>query len=420
MNQKKSKATKRSISILRQIMQEELPGRKISEFAAKEKIKAREFSYDSQIYLLILGQLLHVFSLNELVDVSQIYAAELSRIRGITPAKRNTFSNANRTRNPVVIEKFFWCVYEMMQKANPRFIGIGNKGKLAKFRARRIYAIDSSTICLAYSCIDWAKHRQKKAAVKLHMAADTASRLPHFCVIDKARFHDSTKMEELLASLEPGDIAVLDRAYNAFDHLYVHHQRGGFFVVREKDRMKMEVKNCVAKSNLPDNILADETILLTGARTSKEYPEVLRRVTAHVEVDGVWRDMVFLTNNFNWSAATIAELYKSRWQVELLFKELKQTLQLQDFYGENENAVKWQIWAALLTHLLLRYLKFKAKANCSYTRFVGLIRAVVWLKKDYLSVLRAYGIAPGINTGEVNENMPYLPGFENYFKGIMG
>ena len=122
MSQKKSKATRRSISILKQIVTGVLPGRKIAEFAANEKIKAREFSYDAQIYLLMLGQLLHLFSLNELVDISQIYASELSRIRGIVPAKLNTFSNANRTRNPAVIERFFWYVYEMLKKDNPDFV----------------------------------------------------------------------------------------------------------------------------------------------------------------------------------------------------------------------------------------------------------------------------------------------------------
>ena len=185
MSQKKSKATRRSISILRQIVQGELPGWKIAEFAANEKIKARGFSYDAQIYLLMLGQLLHLFSLNELVDVSQIYASELSRIRRIVPAKLNTFSNANRTRNPEVIEKFFWYVYGQMKQEHPDFIACPRKGPLARFRSRGIYAIDSSTISLAFSCISWAKHRQKKAAVKLHMVASVPSRLPHFCIVDK-------------------------------------------------------------------------------------------------------------------------------------------------------------------------------------------------------------------------------------------
>jgi IS4 transposase len=107
----------------------------------------------------------------------------------------------------------------------------------------------------------------------------------------------------------------------------------------------------------------------------------LRRVTTHVEINGNWHDLVFLTNNFEWTASTIADLYKSRWQVEILFKELKQTLQLQDFFGENEKAIQWQIWSALLTHLVMRYLKFKSRAVCSYSRFVAFIRAIVWLKK---------------------------------------
>ena len=420
MSRRKSRAARRSISVLKQIVTGFLPGWKIAEFAANEKIKAREFSYDAQIYLLMLGQLLHLFSLNELVDVSQIYASELSRIRGIVPAKLNTFSNANRTRNPEVVEKFFWCVYEKLKKENPGFVECPCKGPLARFRSRGVYAIDSSTIRLAYWCIGWARHRQRKAAVKLHMVANVRSRLPHFCLVDKAKDHDSRKADELLASLKEGDIAILDRAYNAFAKLYGHNQRGGFFVVREKDRMKSKVVSRVAKKALPKNILSDETVRLTGVRTGSEYPAPLRRVTAHVLVDGKWRDMVFLTNNFAWSATTVAELYKARWEVELLFKELKQTLQLQDFYGENENAVRWQIWAALLTHLMLRFLKFKARANCSYTRFVGFVRAVVWLKKDLMSVLRAYGIAPGENGGVAFEDMPYLPGFENYFAAAVG
>jgi hypothetical protein len=414
MSEKKSKATRRSISVFRQVLQGELPGWKIGELAAKEKIKAREFPYAAQVYLLMLGQFLHLFSLNELVDVSQIYASELKGIRGIVPAKLNTFSHANRTRNPEVVENFFWSVYEMMTRKDPKFAAGRRKGALSRFRARGIYAIDSSTIQLAYSCISWAKHRQRKAAVKLHMVADVPSRLPHFCVIGKASEHDSRREDELLASLKEGDIAILDRAYNAFPALGRHNGRGGFFVVREKDRMKSKVVRHIAKKDLPANIVADETIRLTGAKTAKAYPEEIRRVTAHVCVDGKWRDMTFLTNNFDWSATTIAELYRARWEVELLFKELKQTLQLQDFYGENENAVKWQIWAALLAHLVLRYLKFKHGANCSYTRFVAFVRAIVWLKKDLLSVLQSYGIAPGRKRAGPVVRMPYLQGFEKF------
>ena len=413
------KVRKRMITCFAQIIQESVLGYKITQLTKDVKIKARKFSYESQIFLLMLGQFLHLFSLNELVDISKIYAKELSRIRGITAANLNTFSNANRTRNPEIMQGFFWIMYYHFQKQDPDFTRGRHHGKLAKFKMRRIFAIDSTVIRLAHSCIDWAKHRQKKAAVKVHMVANIANRLPHFCVFGKAKDHDSKLEDELFNSLQAGDVGIADRAYNCFKALYRQHKRGVFYVVREKARMLMEIVSRIPENELGENIIADETIQLCGQRTYEEYPEVLRRITAVVEVDGKEKTMVFLTNNFEWAASTVAELYKARWEVELLFKELKQTLQLQDFYGENENAVEWQIWAALLTHLIIRYLKFKSKAVCSYSRFAAIVKNIVWLKKDVMSILSLYGIAPRqiFDTGP--SEMPYLPGFEKIFLKAM-
>ena len=208
MSSKKPKATrKRMISCFAQIVQEHIPGWKIEEIASGEKIRARKFSYSSQVYLLMLSQFLHLFSLNEIVDVSKIYAAELSRVRGITPANLNTFSNANRTRDPKVMQTFFWAVYDIFRNEEPDFTRGRHHGRLSKFRLRGIYAIDSTTIQLAFWCIDWAKHRQRKAAVKVHMVANVANRLPHFCVFGKVKDHDSKKEDELFSSLKEGDIA---------------------------------------------------------------------------------------------------------------------------------------------------------------------------------------------------------------------
>ena len=408
------------ISCFAQIVQEHISGWKIEQIAAGEKVKARKFSYSSQVYLLMLSQFLHLFSLNEIVDVSKIYAPELSRLRGITPANLNTFSNANRTRDPKVMQSFFWEVYDTFRRQDGGFVRGRHHGRLTRFNLRGIYAIDSSTIQLAYWCIDWAKHRQRKAAVKIHMVANVANRLPYFCVFGRAKDHDSKMEDELFNSLKEGDIGIADRAYNHFKALHRQSLRGVFFVVREKSGMKYRVVRRVAKKDLGENIISDETIMLTGQRTSKEYPCAMRRVVARVKVDGKWRTMVFLTNNFEWAASTIAELYKARWEVELLFKELKQTLQLQDFYGENENAVAWQIWAALLTHLVLRWLKYKSGAACSYSRFAALVRAIVWLKKDAMAILRSYGIAPPPDPGGVASGMPYLPGFEKMFLKSVG
>ena len=160
MSSKKAKATRRRmISCFAQIVQEHISGWKIEQIAAGEKVKARKFSYSSQVYLLMLSQFLHLFSLNEIVDVSKIYAPELLRLRGITPANLNTFSNANRTRDPKVMQSFFWEVYDTFRRQDGGFVRGRHHGRLTRFNLRGIYAIDSSTIQLAYWCIDWAKHR---------------------------------------------------------------------------------------------------------------------------------------------------------------------------------------------------------------------------------------------------------------------
>ena len=133
---------------------------------------------------------------------------------------------------------------------------------------------------------------------------------------------------------------------------------------------------------------------------------------ALAEVKGEMRGMVFCTNNFEWSASTVAGLYKARWAVELPFRELKQTLQLQSFFGENQNAVEWQIWAAMLTHLVLRYIKWKNKVVPSYTRFAAIIKDTIWLKRSLEAAISFYCIAPGQSRPPPDETMPYLPGFE--------
>ena len=272
MSSKKAKATRRRmISCFAQIVQEHISGWKIEQIAAGEKVKARKFSYSSQAYLLMLSQFLHLFSLNEIVDVSKIYAPELSRLRGMSPASLNTFSNANRTRDPKVMQTFFWTVYGIFRNEEPDFTRGRHHGRLSKFRLRNIYAIDSTTIQLAYWCIDWAKHRQRKTAVKVHMAANVANRLPHFCVFGKAKDHDSKKEDELFSSFKAGDIGIADRAYNHFKALCRQSRRGVFFVVREKTGMKYKVVKMAPKKKLGENIISDETIRLTEQRTSKEY-----------------------------------------------------------------------------------------------------------------------------------------------------
>lgn len=410
---------RRSLPAFAQIVQT-IPSGLIESIAEAQRIKARVLSYAHQVYSLLLGQLCSAWSLNEICDAEEVHRKKLFRIRGMLPARRNTLSNANRTRDPCVAEKLFWRVYASLQASDRAFFRQAPKGRLARFRTRRIFAADSTTLQLSLNSIDWAKHRRRKAAAKLHMRCDVATRLPVFACVTSAKMADCRAMATLCDGLKAGDIAIFDRAYNDFGALWSLEAKLAFFVVREKTRMLYKVVKRQAKSDLPTDVFSDEEIRLTGIQTRNKYPETLRRIRARVEVDGKTKELVFLTNNMDWSASTIAELYRARWQVELLFKELKQTLQLRDFYGENENAVKWQIWTALLAHLLLRYMAWRSKWRGSYTRFAGVVRAALWERTDLMKLLEFYGTAPPPNGMAWDEKAPCLPGFERFFVKVMG
>jgi len=407
------------IPVFAQIVQQ-LPGHLLESLAKDQKVKAREFSYSSQLYTLMLGHFLHAFSLNELVDISEIHRAELSRIRGITPARRNTFSYANRTRDPVVAERFYWALRDRFANATPGFRRAGNRGALAKFKTRQIFAIDSSVIPLSLDCIDWARYIHQKSAAKLHMRTNVADMLPSFVTIGSGVENDRAKAPTLCKDLHAGDVVLADRGYFSFPLFNDLDTRGITFVTRQRENLKCVAKKTKPTEDLKAGILADEIVVLAKWKARRLYDKPFRRIRAMVEVCGQERELVFVTNNFSWSARTIADLYKARWAIEILFKELKQTLQIQSFYGTNEKAVRWQIWSALIVHLVLRYMRFLSQWSGSYTRFVGIVRTAIWLKKDFASLLAAYGTAPPVLGTQRAQNVPYLPGFEKAYLKSMG
>ncbi len=167
-------------------------------------------------------------------------------------------------------------------------------------------------------------------------------------------------------------------------------------------------------------ILQDLLVHPADVTTASDYPGVLRMVAAIIEVDGVEREMTFITNNTEWSARTIAELYRARWTIEVFFKELKQTLQLRDFVRTNEKPVKWQVWTGLLMHLLLRFLRHVSLWGLSFSRCVGIVRTALWVKTDLLDLLRCYGTAGGPHRPVIYEKQPCLPGFEAFSSLPMG
>ncbi len=404
-------------SVLRQIVQwipRGLPDRLAKEAGAD----IRKFSCTSHVTALLYGHLNRAASLNEICDATRLHEPELNRIRGARPPRRNTFSHANRTRDPAIAEQLYWQVFEHLRTACPDFTLVKHHKGFIRRLKRDIFAIDSTTLKLSLNCIDWARHRSKKAAAKTHMRINIGNSLPVFAVVEDAAHHDSKRADALCAGMKDGDVLLADRAYVDLSFLYSLSERGVFFVLREKENMVFTVLE--SRSHKAPRILADETVQMSRKGSAEKYPSPLRRITAIVEVDGQDREMTFITNNFEWSPRTIAELYRARWTIETFFKELKQTLQLSDFVGYNENAVKWQVWIGLLAHLLLRFLKHVAKWKLSFSRLVGTVRAAIWMKIDLLGTLQLYGIAGGPKRPVIVEHQLYFRGFERFTSRPVG
>lgn len=217
---------------------------------------------------------------------------------------------------------------------------------------KTVYAFDSTTIDLCMTLFPWARFRQHKAAVKLHTLIDLRGPIPCFIRITDGKVHDVNTLDDLI--LEPGAFYLIDRGYIDFRRLYTITRSLAFFVTRAKRNMTFRVVES-RPVNKTAGLRCDQTILLTGLQTSKDYPDPLRRISY---VDPVThKRLTFLTNNFNLAASTIPKLYKCRWQVELFFKWIKQYLRIKAFYGTSENAVKTQIWIAISVYVIIAILK---------------------------------------------------------------
>jgi hypothetical protein len=369
--------------------------------------KARDFSNWSHVVSLLQAQLSHAIGLNDVCDGLQLNAGALVTIRGATPPSRNGLSHANKVRPAEMAEKLFWGVLDSLGQTSPGFIKGKSRGRAHRFKVP-IHIVDTTVIELVANAMDWAKHRRRKAAAKTHLRLNLQSLLPQCVIIDTAKEHDNVRARELCAEIKEGEIVIFDKGYIDFDHLLDLDKRGVNWVTRAKDNMNYEVIQSLPLEG-HRKILADEIISLKDTR--KSAPEIMRRVRALVEVDGQEREMVFLTNQLLWSPNTVAELYRCRWEIEVFFKQIKQTLQIADFLGHNANAVRWQVWIALLTYVLLRYLSYLSKWNHSFTRMFTLIRAALWRKIHLLELLRSYGTAGGHFRHLATPAQAYFAGF---------
>jgi len=408
MKYKTINPTRSQFNILRQICNY-IPVHEVSKIARETgaEEKSRTFKPWSHVVSLLYAQLTHSIGLNDLCDSLQLHSGPLSTLRGATAPSRNGLSNANRERPAEMAEKLFWGMVEYLGEQSPRFVAGKRRGLAFRFKMP-IHVVDTTVLELVANCMDWAKHRRRKAAAKTHMRLNLQSLLPSFVIIDTAKEHDNKRARELCAGVKSGEIVLFDKGYVDYGHLRDLDVRGAFWVTRAKDNMAYEVVKKMPRSK-DEKILQDEVVVLSDP--NKPAPELMRRIVALVEIDGKEREMVFLTNNLEWSPRSVADLYRCRWQIEVFFKQIKQTLQLADFLGHNANAVRWQVWMALLVYLLLRYLSYLSKWSHSFTRLFTILRAVLWAKLDLLNLLGCYGTAKGSFRNLARPEQAYFPGF---------
>ena len=246
-----------------------------------------------------------------------------------------------------------------------------------------VYALDSTTIDLCLSLFEWAPFRSTKAAIKLHTLLDLRGAIPAFIHISDGKLHDVNVLDIL--PVEAGSFYVMDRGYVDFTRLYAMHQAGAFFVTRAKSNMDAR-RMYSAPADRASGVICDQRIMFNAFYSAKNYPEHLRRIRFKDPESG--KTLVFLTNNTALPALTIAALYKSRWQVELFFKWIKQHLRIKHFLGTSENAVKTQVWCAVATYVLIAIVKKELHLNASLYTCLQILSVSVFEKTEVSCALQ--------------------------------
>ncbi len=291
------------------------------------------------------------------------------------PVRRSTLADANQTRD--------WRIYaEFAQRliAQARRLYVGES--LSVDLKETVYALDSTTIDLCLSLFPWAHFRSTKAAVKMHTLLDLRGNIPSFIHVSDGKLHDVHALDMLVP--EAGAIYVMDRGYVDFGRLYRLHQVGAFFVTRAKSNLDAHRVYSTA-TDRTTGVVADQTITLDGYYTRRDYPVHLRRVRFRDPKTG--KTLVFLTNQTALPALTICDLYKSRWQVELFFKWIKQHLRIKKFYGTSENAVKTQIWIAVSVYVLVAIVKKRLALEASLYTLLQIFSVTLFEKIDIKQAL---------------------------------
>jgi transposase len=337
--------------------------------------RTRRFSCYDQFLCMMFAQLTFRTSLRDIEICLNSVKAKLYHVGIRGTVARNTLAQANQNRDWRIYADF---AHILIAHARPLYA----TERLGVALQQTVYAFDSTTIDLCLSLFPWAQFRRRKAAVKLHTLIDLRGNIPCFIRISSGKMHDVKALDYL--PLESGAFYVMDRGYIDFARLYRFETCLAFFVTRAKKNMQFR-RLAGRPVDKTTGLRCDQTIVLTGTTTSTEYPQSLRRIKyVHPETG---KRLVFLTNNWALDAITIAQLYKSRWQVELFFKWIKQHLRIKRFYGTSANAVKTQVWIAISVYVLVAIIKKQLKLTRSLHEILQILSLNLFEKTSVFSAL---------------------------------
>jgi len=333
------------------------------------------FPCTEQYRAMAFAQLTYRESLRDIEACLSAQPAKLLHMGFRGPVRRSTLADANEVRDWRIYAEF---AQRLIAQARRLYAGESLLGDLDS----TVYALDSTTMDLCLSLFPWAHFRSTKSAVKMHTLLDLRGNIPSFIHISDGKLHDVNALDLIVP--EAGAIYVMDRGYVDFARLYVLHQAGAFFVTRAKSNLNAH-RVYSARTDRTTGVIADQTIRLDGHYTKQEYPGHLRRVRFRDAKTG--KTLVFLTNQTALPALTICDLYKSRWQVELFFKWIKQHLRIKKFYGTSENAVKTQIWIAVSVYVLVAIVRKRLKLDVSLYTLMQVFSVTVFERSSVESVI---------------------------------
>ena len=345
-----------------------------------------------QFRIMSFAQLTYRESLRDIEACLSAQAAKLYHMGLRGPVSRSTLADANESRDWRIYADFAQRLIAQARKlyAGESFgVDISNTA----------YALDATTIDLCLSMFHWAPFRTAKAAVKVHTLMDLRGSIPSFIHISDGKLHDVNVLDLLIP--EAGAFYVMDRAYLDFERLYVLHQASSFFVTRAKSNMDAR-RLYSASTDRSTGVICDQTIALNGFYSSRHFPDHLRRIRFKDAESG--KTLLFLTNHHTLPALTICALYKSRWQIELFFKWIKQHLRIKRFYGVSENAVKSQIWIAVSVYVLIAIIKKKLNLDVSLYTLLQILSVTIFEKMPLQQAFQENGTASNtmINRNQLN------------------